>query len=512
MAYLLDIIDTVEKKFHLEIHGKAQNRRTIDGIHFFNENDANIEHLSPNILYLAEFDRFGSSEVYGDVLFVGAHGSTPASDSIYIDEDMDLIELYNTCEDVILSYRRTDLEKQQLFNILHNGYGLETLLKTAYKYLNNPIVVCDSSYGILSSYPELDDSENLEIKNNRLTVRARYAEDMEQKKVTERIYHSIYPFATKFDDYPYQWIFESIRIKHAVVGYICIRCNARPHTESDLELIHSLTQMVSIQLQKDDSYRNPQGIKYDMFLKELFERHYDEQMAEEQLSLLGINTGDYYYVMICSFTKGARQLMAYHHYIQQISNIFTNCVTGIFGNRFVTLIPSSTIGLSDEKIIKRLKTFLTMNHMIATVSHVYDKLTDSYAYYAQCQGLLSQRLDLFNDSPIIYYRDHYLRHILSALNKPALAEASVNPSIRFMMKHDEENDTHYITTLRTYLENNRNAPATAAALFIHKSTLFYRFDKMKQLFQIRLDDSDSLFSYEYSLRVMDELSNGTHFF
>ncbi|MCR5777935.1 MAG: helix-turn-helix domain-containing protein [Lachnospiraceae bacterium] len=505
MAYLSDIISILEKKYNLVIHGKKQNRRTIDGIHFFNDNDANIEHLSPNILYLADFDRYGASEVYGDVLFLGSHGCVPSSDSLYIDEKIDLIDFYNTCEDVILSYHRTDLEKQQLFNILHNGYGLETLLKTAYKYLNNQIVVCDSSYGVLSSYPELDDTENLETKNNRLTVRARYAEDMEQKKVTERIYHSVYPFATKFDDYPYLWIFESIRIKHAVVGYICIRCNEREHTESDLELIHALTKMVSIQLQKDDSYRNPQGIKYDIFLKELFERHYDEEMANEQLSLIGIKPSNYYFIVTCSFTKNTQRLMAYHHYIHQITNIFASCVTGIFGNRFVTLVPSDTMAALDEMTEKRLKTFLTMNHMIATVSHVYDKLTESYAYYFQCQGLLSQRLNLFNECPIIYYNDHYLWHILSALNKPALAEASINPSIKFMQKHDEQNGTNYISTLRAYFENKRSAPATAAALFIHKSTLFYRFEKMKQLFQIELDNSDALFSYEYSLRLLDEL-------
>ncbi|SKB83411.1 PucR C-terminal helix-turn-helix domain-containing protein [Lachnospiraceae bacterium] len=507
MAYLSDIIDSLEKKYGIKVHGSRPNRRTTDGIHFFNDNDANIEHLSPNVLYLASFSKYGKCEVYGDVLFTGAHGDTPLSDVFYIDEDIDLIDLFNTCEDAILSYRRIDVEKQNLFSILHNGYGLETLLKTAYKYLNNPIMVCDSSYGILSSFPELNDSQNLEIKNNRLTVRSRYTEDMEQKKITERIYHSVYPFAAKFDDYPYQWIFESIRIKHAVVGYICVRCSERPHTENDLDLVHALAQMVSIQLQKDDSYRNPHGIKYDMFLKELFERYYDETLAVEQLSLLGVKPKAFYCMIICSFTKNTARLMAYHHYIQQLSGIFTNSVTGIFGSRFVTLIPTDTMEPMEPNTLKRLKTFLTMNNMIATVSHVYDSLTESYAYYAQCQGLLSQRLNIFNESPVIYYNDHYLKHILSTLNKTALVSASVNPSIKFMKKHDELNGTNYISTLRTYLKNNRNAPATAAALFIHKSTLFYRFDKMKQLFNIKLDDSDALFSYEYSLRLLDGIKS-----
>ncbi|SEL26976.1 PucR C-terminal helix-turn-helix domain-containing protein [Butyrivibrio sp. ob235] len=502
MAYISDILDAIEKKYDLKVHGNYQKRHSIDGIRFFNENDANIEHLMPNILYLADYKTFGKAEVYGDILFIGTGQNTPASDSLYIEEELNILELYNLMEDVILAYQNIDVQKRSLFSILHNGYGIDALLQTAYKYLNNPVVVCDSSYGILASFPDVSEDKNLEIKNNRLSVKAKYSEDMEQKKVTERIYHSVYPFAVKLEESDFDWIFESIRIKHAVVGYICVRCNEREHTESDLDLIHSLAQMVSIQLQKDDSYRNPQGIKYDMFLRDLFGRHYDEETAVNQLSLLGIKPKEYYYIIASSFTATSRRLMAYHIYIQQLSTIFSNSVTGIFGNRFITLVSTSKMEAMTPKTEKRLKTFLTMNHMIGTVSYLYDKLSESSAYFSQCQGLLSQRLPVFNESPIIYYRNYYLKHILSSANKESMVRASIHPSIKFMKKHDEEHGTNYISTLETYFDNNRSAPATANALFIHKSTLFYRFDKMKQLFDIRLDDKDALFAYEYSLKLL----------
>ncbi|WP_029322364.1 PucR family transcriptional regulator [Butyrivibrio sp. AE3004] len=503
MAYITDIVNGITKKYRVEVHGNYQKRHSIDGIRFLDKTDVNIEHLTPGLLYLADYRIFGDAQVYGDVFFIGTGDATPVSDSLYVREELDIFELYNLMEDVILTYQRIDVQKQSLFSVLHNGYGIEALLQTANKYLENPVVVCDSSYGIIASYPELADRENLEIRNNRLTVRARNSADMEQKKITERIYHSVYPFAVKFDDYPFDWIFESIRIKHAVVGYICIICNNREYVENDLDLIHSLAQMVSIQLQKDDSYRNPQGIKYDMFLKDLFARHFDEGTALSQLTLLGVKPKEYYYILACSFTVSSKRLMAYHHYIHQLTTIFTNSVTGVFGNRFVTLVSTSKMMTLNEKTSNRLETFLTMNHMIGTVSYLYDKLGDSSAYFNQCQGLLSQRLSVFNESPIIYYQDYYLKHILNMQSKHDLVMASVHPSVKFMKKYDEENGTNYTSTLQTYFENNRSAPATANALFIHKSTLFYRFDKMKQLFGITLDDKDALFSYEYSLKILE---------
>ena len=502
MAYVSDIVTAIEKKFGIIVEGNYAKRHSTDGIRFLNDTDAAIGHLNPNVLYLAKYDSYGKTDVYGDIIFVGTGNEEPVSDSIFIRESLDLIELYNLIEDVVLSYQRIDMQKQNLFSILHKGYGIDSLLKTAYKYLNNTIVVCDSSYGIIASYPELSVDNDLEIRNNRLSVRAKNSEDMEQKKITERIYHSVYPFATKFEDYSFEWIFESIRIKHAVVGYICVQCRERKHTESDLDLIHVLVQMVSIQLQKDDSYNNPQGIKYDVYLKDLFSRRYDEETSLTQLSFLGVKPKEYYYILTCSFEANFNRLMAYHYYIHQLSTIFTNSITGIFGNRFVTLVSTSTMRKIDEKQLNRLETFLTMNHMIGTISYTYSNLTDSAAYFNQCQGLLSQRLSTFNESPIIFYEDYYLKHILNVMNKPALVEASVHPSIKFMKKYDLEHGTNYISTLETYFDNNRSAPATANALFIHKSTLFYRFDKMKQIFGIRLDDKDALFAYEYSLKIM----------
>lgn len=44
---------------------------------------------------------------------------------------------------------------------------------------------------------------------------------------------------------------------------------------------------------------------------------------------------------------------------------------------------------------------------------------------------------------------------------------------------------------------------TSKALYIHKSTFFYRLDKMIDLFHLHLENADSLFAYEFSLRLLD---------
>ena len=75
-----------------------------------------------------------------------------------------------------------------------------------------------------------------------------------------------------------------------------------------------------------------------------------------------------------------------------------------------------------------------------------------------------------------------------------------------MKEYDEIHHSDYYETIVTYFKNNRSAPATAKSLFIHKSTLFYRFDKMKQLFLIDLTNQDYLFAYEFSIKLLEILN------
>ncbi|WP_090299068.1 helix-turn-helix domain-containing protein [Pseudobutyrivibrio sp. ACV-2] len=72
-----------------------------------------------------------------------------------------------------------------------------------------------------------------------------------------------------------------------------------------------------------------------------------------------------------------------------------------------------------------------------------------------------------------------------------------------MEAYDTKNGTEYLTTLKTYIQKNRSAPAAAEALHIHKSTFFYRIEKMKALFGIDITNPDDMFAYEISLKLMN---------
>lgn len=421
------------------------------------------------------------------------------------------LEQYKTGEisdkcliDKMMSYHQLQLKKEKLFNSLRQGQSLNDLLKIVYKFINNPITVVDSSYSILASYPKVVDERNLEIKNNRLTIKNVFSQNMKDNKITEKIYHSIYPFTVKVEDFPYDWTFESVRINQAVVGYLCVRGINKDFSDEDLEIIHELSRIISIALQKDSSFSNPKGIKHNHFFRELFLNHYDsEESIKNQLSLFGIKPDMYYYLIACDFIDSKDKILSPEYYCQQLVSILPNSITGIYNGIIITLVPTHFIRPYSDDNRDKLITFLEMNNMIATVSFIFTELMDSSTYFEQCQSMLSMIDSSTSCGSILLYGEYCFRHITSIIDDPSIIISSIHPAMKFMKKYDEENSTEYLVTLETFLQKNRSAPAAAEALHIHKSTFFYRIEKMKSLFDIDINDADKMFAYEISLKIMN---------
>ena len=69
---------------------------------------------------------------------------------------------------------------------------------------------------------------------------------------------------------------------------------------------------------------------------------------------------------------------------------------------------------------------------------------------------------------------------------------------------DESTGTQLYETLRVYLQNHQSATKTAAALYIHRSTLLYRIEKIEAALKSDLTDPDELLYLMLSFYLMDQ--------
>lgn len=498
MSYLSSIISGIEDYYKYKVKGEYHPNTLINGIRFLTKEDADYMHLLPNNLYIGNYEDFKTCTIYGCVLYICKENEIP-KDKMYIQGNIDLIDLYNHMSDIMEYYNYLEQQKHALFQSLYNGNGLKDLLKSTYHHLENPIVLLDSTFTVLSMYPDTVDTDFFTSRNNRLSLDTIRIQDMKDRKIVDKIFHSVHPFIVNIPSMPCPCVIESIRIKNSVIGYIFIRCDNREMSRDELDYIHVFTQMISIQLQKDENYQNPYRMKYEAFFKDLFLNHYEnEEDIIEDLKKLGITPKKHYLFVASGFINNDERLMATEYYCMQLSMIFKNSIHNSYTDYFISLISTDEI---DD--MERYEDFLNMNHMKGAVSYMFDDLLNYKPYLDQCINQLRHDLTHFSENPISYHEDFFLKHLFQLSSNIKELQAAIHPAIKNMYSYDIEHKTEYIKTLRTYFKNNRSASMASKALYIHKSTFFYRLDKMSTLFHLHLENADSLFAYEFSLRLLD---------
>ena len=71
-----------------------------------------------------------------------------------------------------------------------------------------------------------------------------------------------------------------------------------------------------------------------------------------------------------------------------------------------------------------------------------------------------------------------------------------------ILTYDKLNNTDYATTLKTYLSASLSPQLTSEILFIHKNTVIYRINKMKELFDLDFSDADQVFQLYFSFQLL----------
>ena len=110
---------------------------------------------------------------------------------------------------------------------------------------------------------------------------------------------------------------------------------------------------------------------------------------------------------------------------------------------------------------------------------------------AYSQAAAALELGKKSGSMIWCYRfdDYILDYMLEQSTTQISPELLCHQSLSILKKYDEENNTELLHTLNVYLSLERNALQTANTLFIHRSTLFYRLERIQKLTRLNLDDA-----------------------
>ncbi len=134
------------------------------------------------------------------------------------------------------------------------------------------------------------------------------------------------------------------------------------------------------------------------------------------------------------------------------------------------------------------------------IGRAADALIDLRDSYREARQALSMARRLADPNPLYFGELNVYRLLFLLEHHPELA-AFRQEIIGTLVEYDRTQGTDLIETLTSYFAHKGNLSQTAEALFVHRNTLLYRMERIREISGLDLDNPETRLSIELALRA-----------
>ena len=419
--------------------------------------------------------------------------------------------LYDTLNDIFLSESRYTSQINHLTQLSASGKGMHTLINEAARILDAHIIVIDSSYQLLSMSSPREDPEASSLEEQRRlgAITERNLIRLQREQIFEKIRREpdrmFYNIAM---DARHWWVNMLVYVHGIEVAEVGIMEIGRKFTEYDFELMKHLRHLISLELQQGKEFGESFGFSHSILVAELLDQtNVMPDLLRHRTALLGWTSASFYYILTV-FPKSDPNHIPKHFQRQaqilslQLSHQLPRAYWRIGLQDLVFIIPRNERDGQDVLRNPRLIGLLNGNDMFGILSNPVSDLMKVRDAYQQTTILYGLREFLPESTPLHQYADYSILHIASILQQGHSLESFYHPLLLMIRDYDREHHTDYVATLYEYLLHIDDPSAIAAHLNIHKNTVYYRINKMKELFPMDLSDGSLRMKLLVSMEMM----------
>ncbi|MDM5463030.1 helix-turn-helix domain-containing protein [Bacillus cereus] len=130
-------------------------------------------------------------------------------------------------------------------------------------------------------------------------------------------------------------------------------------------------------------------------------------------------------------------------------------------------------------------------------------LEDYYISYQQAIQALNILDSRFRKKGYALFEDLGSYAILHHLNHSTAVDLFIKKQIGPLLEYSEGKNIDLYNTLHVFLQNNGNVKSAAKELFIHRSSLLYRLEKIESLISVDLNHAEVRFNLMMALKLYD---------
>lgn len=305
-----------------------------------------------------------------------------------------------------------------------------------------------------------------------------------------------------------------------LLGYLAIGVNEQLFDEFDLVTVEVATNISSIQfIKKKLAFDTNEQMK-DTFLAKLFTNPVEErEYLIQYASLFQWDIFSEHRIVDIAITlptrydKDLRSLQAEKMYVweqlnTELSQYYPDILMSAYNDQFLFVIPTKyeehyqyweNLHNKCMKVVRNLKRDIVIHFGIGQAVQDISDYTISYQQATEALNVLMTR---FVTKPYLFFEKLGSYTILHHLDE-RMSQMFVNEQLNNLFEEQSGKKNELWKTLKAFLMNNGNVKGTAEQLYIHRSTIIYRLNKIEELLDKDLNDADVRFDLMMAMKLLE---------
>lgn len=194
---------------------------------------------------------------------------------------------------------------------------------------------------------------------------------------------------------------------------------------------------------------------------------------------------------------------------QIISRLIHNAITVIFEQQLLLFVPESSFDGPNfwETFFKRMEHVSKREgfeqEFVLGVGDLCKRPEDYHEAYQKAGKTVNVLLKDKLGSGYATFDQLGSYTVLNTFKDDPTTEFFVRKYLRKLYLESQDSQTNLYKTLAFYLDNNGNVTQTAKELYLHRSTLVYRLNKIREVLGIDIDDANERFNLQLAYKMSD---------
>lgn len=368
---------------------------------------------------------------------------------------------------------------QKLFTALRTRDGKE-LAKVAYDLLGMPIVVSDAAFVVTAKHPvaELGD-EQWDANRVGRQIEPRFLETFrEDDHFTKYRPSTSYPILIDWGHYEHMpRLTSAIWSEDAAVGFVCALTIGHSVEPWHYEVLEAIAEAFAILSETEFGTRSRHIDLSTAFLYGMLSGSMNGEL--ESLRALFVQQIGGPYQLLCAKPRTQLETLSESALKRALEASFESFVQVAYQGSLYVLVDCSALesGKVDAEALRAIEA----PGVSWGASRTFQDISEFSACRWQAEGALrvgsviepAKRFHTFDDLVADVVLDEVTSRVPLRYVEPA--------ALATLRTHDAENGTEYFATFEIYLLNRADRKKTAEALHIHRNTLAYRLDRIRDM-------------------------------